>query len=232
MARIRSIHPDACKSEKLQASSPEAERVYWRLQPHCDDEGRAEDDPRLLRAAMFPLWETLRSAKVDAWLEELNVSGLVVRYEVGGKRYLQVVHFDVYQKPQKATASKLPPVPDTYATTTRPLPDNSRQELGVGEGVGDPYGEDFERVWKEYPKKVDKGEARKAYIARRRAGVEPEILMLAVKNYATSKAGQPLGYLKNGSGFFAKEGQYLDWLEGDPTSSAAPGGWDPNGLPR
>lgn len=228
MARIRSIKPEITLDEDLADLGFAARYFFLNLWCHCDRDGRCEDRPRKLQALILP-WDPEVDANI--LLDELAPKFLV-RYEVGGKRYLQVVHFDVYQKPQKATASKLPPVPDTYATTTRPLPDNSRQELGVGEGVGDPYGEDFERVWKEYPKKVDKGEARKAYIARRRAGVEPEILMLAVKNYATSKAGQPLGYLKNGSGFFAKEGQYLDWLEGDPTSSAAPGGWDPNGLPR
>lgn len=132
MPRIRSIHYDACKSEKLQAASAEAERCYWRLLPFCDDEGRAEDDPRSLRSQMFQVAEPpLPAVVVDGWLDELDTLGLIVRYEVAGCRYLAVTRWGDYQKPQKKTESHIPPVPDSYATSTRPvLP-------GVGEGVGE-----------------------------------------------------------------------------------------------
>ena len=110
MSRIRSIHFNACKSEKLQAASAEAERCYWRLLPHCDDEGRAEDDPRNLRSEMFPIAEPpLPADVVDGWLEELCKLELIVRYEINGKRYLQVTRWHDYQKPQHPKESVIPP---------------------------------------------------------------------------------------------------------------------------
>jgi hypothetical protein len=135
MPRIRSIHYDACKSDKLQAASAEAERCYWRLLPFCDDEGRAEDDVRSLRSLMFQVAEPpLPAELVDQWLEELNRLGLIVRYEVGGCRYLAVTRWADYQKPQKKTDSKLPPVPDSYAMP--PVVVYPGEGVGEGDGEG------------------------------------------------------------------------------------------------
>lgn len=136
MARIRSIHPDACLSEKLDACSDAAERCYWRLQPHCDDEGRANDDARILRSLMFPVREHLPSREVDGWLQELHDRGLIVRYEVGGKRYLQVVRWSDYQKPQHPVASKLPAPLDGARS-----PHEGSGDVALGEGVGEGVGE-------------------------------------------------------------------------------------------
>lgn len=141
MARIRSVHPDALKSDKLAACSAEAERCYWRLQPLCDDAGRAEDDPVLLAATMFPKREDIVGVNLDAWLGELHDRGLIVRYEVDGNRYLTVVRWDDYQKPQKKVESRLPPLPEGYATPTRPLQEGVSTEVGGGGGVGGVVGE-------------------------------------------------------------------------------------------
>jgi hypothetical protein len=109
MARIRSIHPNACTSEKLSVASAEAERCYWRLQTHCDDEGRCQDHPRLIWAALFPLHETVTPTDVDLWLKELDTIGLIVRYVVGEKRYLEVTAWADFQHPNRPTQSKFPP---------------------------------------------------------------------------------------------------------------------------
>lgn len=121
MARIRSIHPDACRSRKLAAVSPQAERLYWRLQTECDDEGRAEDHPQLIFATCMPLVPGVDAAVVDALLAELDNVDLLVRYEVDGERYLEITRFGDYQHPDKPKKSKHP------AVTTRPrlVPDSS-----------------------------------------------------------------------------------------------------------
>lgn len=139
MARIRSIHPDACKSEKLAAAGAEAERCYWRLQTHCDDEGRCEDHPRLIWAALFPLCEDESPKTVDGHLERLAEVGLIVRYEVDGKRFLEVTQFGRFQHPQRPKAST---IPAPSATTRVHVAEGSRTAQvhvspGGGEGVGD-----------------------------------------------------------------------------------------------
>ena len=137
MARIRSINPDACKSEKLAAVGAEAERCFWRLQTHCDDEGRAEDNPRLIWAALFPLHDGIDAGMVDGWLSELADAGLVTRYEAEGVRVVQVERWGDYQHPQRPRPSTLPSrtprvhVPE--ASATAPV----RVSPGVGVGVGD-----------------------------------------------------------------------------------------------
>lgn len=122
MARIRSIHPDACDSRKLAAVSSDAERLFWRLITHCDDHGRCEDDPRLIWARCGPLVPGWDQAKVDALLESLARNGLLVRYVADGLRVLEVHKWGTYQHPQRRGATKYasPPVPVTYTSSTRP----------------------------------------------------------------------------------------------------------------
>lgn len=147
MARIRSVHPDAMKSEKLAACTAEAERCYWRLLPHCDDEGRAEDHPKLLAAYMFPLVDAADEYAVDDWLAELAALELLVRYTVEGRRFLQVARWGDYQKPQKKQESKLP-TPESGSPTVdvrdesgsgpvavEPVVEGSGGVIGGGEGV-------------------------------------------------------------------------------------------------
>lgn len=142
MARIRSIHYDALKSEKLAASSAEAERLYWRLATHCDDAGRAEDDPRLFAAYLFPLNDEITGPVVSGWLAELDRTGLIVRYEVDGRRFLAVTKWDEYQKPNRPTPSKFPAPPMSIhgALTEDSLTAHGALTTGV-EGSGEGKGE-------------------------------------------------------------------------------------------
>lgn len=143
MPRIRSIHPDACKSRKLAACSAEAERAYWRLQPHCDDEGRCEDDPDMLASVMFQVQRDITPQQLDRWLTELQLVGLVRRYEARGVRVVLVERWNDYQHPQKPKKSSLPAPPrDTSTTDTGAVRDEyatdtagSRRRSGVGDGL-------------------------------------------------------------------------------------------------
>jgi hypothetical protein len=131
MPRIRSIHPDACKSRKLAACSAEAERVYWRLQPHCDDEGRVEDDPDMLASVMFQVQRHITPAQVNEWLAELNTVGLIRRYENRGVRAISVDRWGDYQHPQKPRKSTFPPPPRADSTTaTGPVRDEYATGIG------------------------------------------------------------------------------------------------------
>lgn len=155
MARIRSIHPNACQSDKLAQASDGAERCYWRLQVHCDDDGRAEDHPRLLAGLMFVLNDDITGDTVDLWLTELADLGLIVRYESGGKRYLAVVQWHSYQRPQKKKPSDLPapPSPGSSRSGTRPARDEeatATARRGV-EGSGDVTGGEGEREGEPLP---------------------------------------------------------------------------------
>jgi hypothetical protein len=148
--------------------SAELERTFVRLWTHCDDAGRAIDNPRLIKAALFPLHDDVTTDGIDGHLAALVAAGLIVRYQEGDRRYLAVCSWGEFQKPQRPTPSKFPepstlPGDDSRkargtiadASSTPPL--RSGVEIGVGEGVEALSNEDFEpnelsRRWA-----VDKG---------------------------------------------------------------------------
>lgn len=138
MARIRSIWPSICQSEDMANIPAELERTFTRLWTHCDDEGRAVDNPRLIKAALYPLVDAQSWEVVDRELENLAQRGLIARYEVDGVRLLQVLAWGKYQKPQKPVPSKLAPLPEDYATPTRGVsePDEMVTRLDFGNGNG------------------------------------------------------------------------------------------------
>lgn len=109
MARIRSVHPDICQSETMAALDARLERTFVRLWTHCDDEGRCEDRPKIIKAAIYPEHDGQTPEIIDAELAMLAEDNLLIRYESGGKRYIQVRSWHKYQKPQKKRPSKYPP---------------------------------------------------------------------------------------------------------------------------
>jgi len=111
MARIRSVHPDICLSETMASLDAGLERTFVRLWTHCDDHGRCVDNPLLIKAAIYPLHELIDADELDDELGRLQTAGLIVRYEVAGKRLIQVTSWDEFQHPNRPKPSKLAPVP-------------------------------------------------------------------------------------------------------------------------
>lgn len=132
MLRIRSIHYDAFKSSKLARLSAEAERLWWRIQCLCDDDGRSEDDPDVICGFVFPKRRDITPEHVDAWLDELAEQGLIRRYEANDQRYFAVAQWHEYQHPRRPQTSKIPAPP---SEPVRPRPSSSRQV--VQEGLGE-----------------------------------------------------------------------------------------------
>ena len=100
MARIRSIKPEFFTSEVVASQPISARLTFVGLWTHCDDNGVAVDNPKLIAAAIWPLEddprETLRRVSGD--LQSLSTAGLIQRYETNGKQYLFVRSWDEHQK--------------------------------------------------------------------------------------------------------------------------------------
>lgn len=144
MARIRSLKPEFCTSERIAELSIPCRLHFALLWTYADDFGRGLDNPRLIKAALWPLDDEVGAEQVEAWQAELESKGRVRRYESGGRRLFEVVNFEEHQHPQKKAAeSVFDPPPDDYATSTRPLqePDATDTEeassVVVGEGSGE-----------------------------------------------------------------------------------------------
>lgn len=131
--------------------SAELERTFVRLWTHCDDEGRCEDRPRLIKAGIYPEHDEMTWQRIDAELWDLRDAGLIERYTVEGVGYIAVTSWDEYQHPQRARESKFPPPPEPSSTPPRPVREPSTNgasdsdehsatrmclELGEGEGEG------------------------------------------------------------------------------------------------
>ena len=71
----------------------EAERLFVRLIMKADDFGRFHADPRLIRAACFPLKPDIEVGDVTTDLVALEKVSLITIYEVKGRRYLAIRNF-------------------------------------------------------------------------------------------------------------------------------------------
>jgi len=183
MPRIRSIHPEACDSEKLAALSDSAERTFFRLLTFADDDGRGEDRPKLLAAKLYPLVDGKDAVTVDADLEEIAAVGLLVRYAVDGKRFYAIPTFKDWQSPRHPRPSRYPEPPNDGPTVTAERGTVTAERgkapagVGVGSGVGegsgsgvgeggadaadadapDPVEEQFAEFWDQYPRHAKNG---------------------------------------------------------------------------
>lgn len=83
------------------------------------------------------------------------------------------------------------------------------------------YPNDFEEMWKIYPRKVGKGEAYKKYKARLNDGWKPEELIEAVRNYASKVARERTEqqYVKHAKTFFSDSTPFTDFLPSKPAES-------------
>lgn len=146
--RIRSIHHDALRSRKLAQLTAEAERCWWRLQCVCDDDGRSEDEPDVLTSVLFQVMRAITPEQVDGWLQEMHDVGLIVRYEMAGKRCFHVVGWHDKQKPRRPQTSRLPAPPSPPVAPRPPSSDSvgTRRDSSVSvpqEGLG--RGEEMRR---------------------------------------------------------------------------------------
>lgn len=107
MARSRNIKPGLFKNEILGVADPIYTLAFQGLWLLADRAGRLEDRPLRIKAETFPYRDGLDIDRILNWLEE---EGFILRYEVIGKRYIQVLNFAKHQNPHKnETPSEIPP---------------------------------------------------------------------------------------------------------------------------
>jgi len=108
MSRARNIKPGFFRNADLVELSIEARLLFIGLWTIADREGRLEDRPKQIKMEIYPA----DSFDVSALLEELADTDMLDRYEVGGKKYIQIVNFTKHQNPHRdERASAIPPPP-------------------------------------------------------------------------------------------------------------------------
>jgi hypothetical protein len=105
--RARNIKPGFFKNDTLAELDFAGRLLFIGLWGIADRAGRLEDRPKKIKAELFPYDEV----NVDAFLGELARRGFILRYETGGERYIQIVHFDKHQNPHPREAPSNIPAP-------------------------------------------------------------------------------------------------------------------------
>ncbi len=130
MARARNIKPGFFINDVLAEACPLARILFAGLWCFADREGRLSDRPKKIKAEILPYDD----CNADELLESLATLGFIIRYQVEGARYIQVVNFDKHQNPHvKEQASEIP-APDLHQTSTvqeQCKPDESPEVAGL-----------------------------------------------------------------------------------------------------
>jgi hypothetical protein len=104
----RILYEKICTSETLAQLSAEEERFFYRLLVQCDDYGRFDGRPAVIRTRCFGLQiDSISEVDVSAWIVTLESVGLITTYGVDGRTFLQVTTWAGHQR-MRAQRSKFP----------------------------------------------------------------------------------------------------------------------------
>jgi hypothetical protein len=116
MARCRNLKPAFFKNEQLGALPEWVRILFAGLWCWSDREGRLEDRPMRLKAEILPY----DSHDINDGLDQLSRGDdpFIVRYQVGGDRYIQVVKFPDHQSPHYTEKPSVIPAPPLDSGST------------------------------------------------------------------------------------------------------------------
>jgi len=103
----RILKESICTSEHIDKLSWFEESLYYRLIVNCDDYGRFDGRPAVIKSRLFPLKENLTSKSVSDGIRKLASVGLVVLYVFEDAPYLYLPNWDSHQT-VRAKRSKYP----------------------------------------------------------------------------------------------------------------------------
>ncbi len=186
----RIIKESICRSDSIDSLSWFEEVLFYRLIVVCDDYGRFDGRPAIIRGSCFPL-KDIRLEHIESALSKLSTAGMVRRYEAGRRPYLQLISWERHQQ-IRAKKSKFPS-PDE--TCNQMISDDIRCPRNPIQSESNPNrnpnpiarAEHFEEFLSAYPKDCNRYLTETAYIDLLMAGKVAEVdLVRCAKNYAES----------------------------------------------
>lgn len=163
MARIRSIKPGFFLNEEVASLPFQWRLLFVGLWTQADRDGRLEDRPQRLKAALFP-YDDL---DINDGLGSLVNAGLITRYDRGGQRLISIPTWAKHQQPHiREPISELqPPEASTVLAPDEP-PCLGKGMERIREGVPGALRARFDRFWASYPRKTGKDAAWKEWLKR------------------------------------------------------------------
>lgn len=135
--RILRDYTDSISVNEL---SEGAETFFVRLMMKADDFGKFHGNPKLLKANLYPLRDSVTEKKVMVWLDECVKNGLIVKYSVNNRDFVQINNFgqrlrsmrSEYPDPQiimKDDSNTLTIDRDMLTNDSNPPPETKRNEV-------------------------------------------------------------------------------------------------------
>jgi len=171
------VHVSIWASGQVAKLSRDARLLYVGLITLGDDDGRLRGAPALIRSQILPYDDDVKVADVARWIGEIEAKKLIVRYEVEGEEFMLHPKWEDYQllREDRRRDSNIPaPTLEFFPMSTKRQPNGDQMGAKpphkvskgkVREDNTDTRGQDiaFQEFWGEYPKKVGRKAAWKAW---------------------------------------------------------------------
>lgn len=200
----RILKESICTSSEIDALAPEEEVFFYRLIVNCDDHGRLDARPPILRAKCFPLRiDQVKDKDIERWLRKLESRHLLFVYVVDGQPYLQLTTWEKHQQ-VRAQRSKYPGPEEADqhlqsddincnqlqsnvpVIQSNPIQSESESNTYMRNAAKAADASRFERFWEAYPKKRSKGQAEKAWAKIKPSEQLLEQMLAALEQAKTS----------------------------------------------
>lgn len=210
--RARNIKPGFFKNEELVKLSEAVRLLFIGLWCMADRKGRLEDRPMRIKMEIYPADQH----DINTMLEQLKNAGFILRYEVEGNRFIQVINFEKHQYPNIREKDSTIPAPYKHRTSTEqkrlnPSLLNTESPI-LNTAAPDDPGAAFESVWAAYPKRRGRKNAERHYRASVKTPEDVRAIRRALANYKKEIQGKDLQYVKNGDTWFNNWRDYLEDL--------------------
>lgn len=129
MARLRTIKPEYWTDERVGECSVSARLLFIAAWNFADDHGGLDRSAKQLKAQAFPYDQV----DCEPLIQELLHQGLLIEYEIGGKKYLHIKGFGTHQKVEKKGRPRVP-VYEEKSSPPRVLTESSPSSSGSSLG--------------------------------------------------------------------------------------------------
>ena len=206
----RIIKESICTSANLDGLSWAEEVFFYRIIVNCDDFGRCDGRPTVLRAKCFPLkLSQVSESHIKKWIDTLIRHELIYLYEITGQAYLQVKTWDNHQQ-IRAKRSKYPDpngnmisidINGNHLISNAPVIQSNPNPIRIqSETV-----KRFDEFWKVYPKKVAKKKAEDSF-----KKINPDSTLLEIMLTSIERFKKTADWLKEGGRYIPYPATWLN----------------------
>lgn len=225
MAQRRMFSKKVTDTDTFLDMSLSTQALYFHLNMHADDDGfidntktiqrmigSSDDDRKLLIAKQFLLpfdngVVVIKDWRVHNYIRKDTYNKTMYPKEL---EQLQVNKSGQYERQNLVTYTERPRAVDETLTQVRLGKDRLGKDIDntPKPPKGAVTNNEFESIWKLYPKKSGKTNAMKDFDKALKAGVSPELIKSKLEEYLKQIKikGTPKQYIKNGSTWFHQKG--------------------------